>query len=203
MKKSTKITILLIGVLALVALVVSLKIGNLKNDTLEKHTTSTNNSIDEDQQRPALEVQQILIPKNAFEGGVQDLKLSVGTVYGNFTISNILDESRSPDVIKFSGEETLTGTLQYSSFPALVFTPDTGEETKLPQIFKDIYDHSVITNSLVINEPSAVSPKDFVFDEGNSKPRHVEVRITNIRMIAPPIDGFGSADIISVKYLEK
>ena len=151
------------------------------------------------------EVPTIIVPKEKLEGAIADLKLSVGDVYGKFTIVKIIDrETGGPDVVMFSGEETIRGALGYSGFGAIFFQIDKEEVLKMPQILKGIYAEPNLPTMFVLNEPPThFSRNDFHFiDEANSDPRTANVRISNLSMVIPPIDAFGSFNEAGVEFVE-
>lgn len=165
--------------------------ATFKDDTNNGTTFSKNREV---------EVQHIKIPKESFEGGVKDLELSVGDTYGNFTISKIIDrKGHGPNVVEFTGEEIVKGSLGFSGIGAFFLGIDDTE--KVPQIFEGIYDHPVIVNTFVANDPIEMPPHDFVFEPDKTfKP--VEVKITHLRLIIPTIDAFGSVDINVLRFAD-
>lgn len=156
------------------------------------------------------DVQKIIIKKEWFDpDGVakKDLELAVGDVYGKFTISRIIDTPRGPNWIYFSGEETIKGSLQLSGATGgIYFKADDGEVYKLPQIFKDLYDHSWYIDGIEveISGLSTISRNDFLRNEAaRSKIIQVEIKISHLMLTAPVGEfSYGSATAIDVKVLD-
>jgi hypothetical protein len=152
------------------------------------------------------EVQTIRIPKEKIEGVTADVELLVGDTYGKFTITKIIDRKQGlgPDVVEFSGEDTLEGSLAYSAFGAIIFKVEEDDAIKIPQIYHSAYGKPLFIDFLMVNEPADFTREDFIFDEnGNSNSRAAKVRIKNLTMLLPPIDAFGSFDTAEVEFIDQ
>lgn len=147
------------------------------------------------------EAQEIVVPKESFEGGKQDLKLTVGDTYGKFTITKIFQRVGSETfIVQMGGEETVRGRMGFSSIGLHYLTVDSSEANKLPQIYKNIFNNPVVINALAVNASGNTEPNlNFIPD---ADPRPVEVIIKNLELTVPPTTVFGSVDVVEVKFLD-
>ena len=145
------------------------------------------------------EVQSLLISKDKIAGATADVNVSVGDKFGKFTVSKILDRNvGGPDAVEFSGEETINGSVGYSSIGAFYLQAKAADAAKLPRLGSAVGDVML----LISEPPTQFSREDFTFDEGgNSNVRPAKVRIKNLNLMFPSSVAAGSFDAAEVNQL--